>query len=662
MPRFIRSNSLIFLLVLSVPLAADEEKEQDQSEKPDRQALLKQVEQFDQQAAQSVAAEQALQEEIRQARRQSTDLQRQMQEFAKQLEQAQKELTKVQEELKERQEKAQQEAAKRDEAKKAADAARKALEEAQKKADQARKEAEAAAKQAEEAAKPVAQSEQAIKELQEQMTTLAASSEESQTMLAKLEETIQQSEQQVAALREERRQGQVQVEDLLKQAGAWVSFTDQVAPIFHQRCLACHNARTAKGRYNMETYAAIMSGGESGDAIDPGDGEFSTLCVMIEDGSMPQDADPLTPEQIELVKQWVELGARLESSADPQAPLIRIMPRFSQPAPPEEYRVPIPVTALAVHPETNLIASSGYHEVLLWTLADASQEDEAQEDEATPQAKLERRITNVAERVYGMAFHRDGNRLAVASGTPGQLGEVKIFDIHDGSLIADLMVAKDAMFDVTFSPDGEKLAACGADRMIRVFDLQSGDELLSIEDHADWVHSVGWSPDGKQLVSSSRDKTAKIFDAETGNAVITFNGHNDVVTQAKFLPDGKQVISSGRDRRLRVWNVSDAKEARNISGFGDEVTRFELLSDNRVFTASADRKVRLHQFTDGKSLKEFSGHDDWVYSVAARADAETLVSGSYDGRIHMWDVESGESVRSWLAAPGHEAVTTAANE
>ncbi len=50
------------------------------------------------------------------------------------------------------------------------------------------------------------------------------------------------------------------VETTLTEMGQWVSFSREVAHIFHKRCVACHNARMAKGRLNMESFAALMKG------------------------------------------------------------------------------------------------------------------------------------------------------------------------------------------------------------------------------------------------------------------------------------------------------------------------------------------------------------------------------------------------------------------
>src|SRR5579872_3687912 len=199
-------------------------------------------------------------------------------------------------------------------------------------------------------------------------------------------------------------------EEALAAIGKFVSFSKHVAPIFSKRCLACHNAQTAKGRYNMDNYVGVVKGGEQGDTIIPKDADGSNLVALLEEGTMPKDADPLTKDEIALIKQWIVNGARLDAGLKSESPLVTIVPKLPQPPPPEAYRVPIPVTATAFNPDGSLLASSGYHEVILWNTADG---------------KAVRRITNIAERIYDIEFNKEGTLLAVAAGTPGQQGEVR---------------------------------------------------------------------------------------------------------------------------------------------------------------------------------------------------------------------------------------------
>lgn len=494
----------------------------------------------------------------------------------------------------------------------------------------------AAVKAAEDATKAVQTTEETIanskKLIAEQPAKIMAAEQAS----TGFQPELQNAEAAYAALVKDAIAKQVEVETTMIQAGKLVSFAKQVAPIFSQRCLACHNARTAKGRLNMETFANLMKGGENGASVvaaKPGD---SLLQTMIEDHSMPKDADPLSPEQIAVVKKWIETGARLDAGVGASATLITIIPKLTQPAPPESYRVPVPVMALAFSPDGNLLATSGYREVLLWNPADG---------------QLVRRISNLAERPHDIEFTADGKTLAVAAGTPGQLGEVKFFNVDNGELIADLFTTDDEVFAVAFSPDGTRLAAAAADRSIRLFDVASRQQQKLIEDHADWVMDVAWSPDGKKIATASRDKTSKVFDSATGESQSTFNGHGQPVFGVGFLPDGNSVATSGRDNRIRVWAVADAKQAREI-GFGGEVFRIRTTADGMSFAGSADKTARQHNLTNGQQVKQFGPHNDWVYAVDYHAGSKRVASGSHDGEVRIWNAEDGKELLKFIAAPG----------
>lgn len=429
---------------------------------------------------------------------------------------------------------------------------------------------------------------------------------------------------------------QKRAEAELESLGRFVSFSRHIAPIFAKRCVACHNTRTASGRLNMDSFAALLKGGESGAAIEAHDAENSLLWTMIENHSMPKEAEPLADEEVALIKQWINLGAPLDAGIPATAELFQVIPEIAQPLPPETYRVAIPVTATAFNADASILASSGYHEILLWNTADGS---------------LLRRITNVAERVYDLEFNADGSILAVAAGTPGQLGEVKLFETATGTHQKTLVRTKDAVFAVAFRPDGKQIAAGGADRIVYTADVTTGELVLQIEDHADWVMDVNWSPDGTQLVTASRDKTTKVFDVTTGRSSITFNGHGDAVYSAAFLVDGKAIVSAGSDRKVRVWNSADAKEVRKIDGFGSDIFRVSVSADNHLFTACADRNAREHDLGNGKIVRTFEGHKDWVYTLCYNEDKQLIATGSYDGEVRIWNSTDGSVKTSFIAIP-----------
>ncbi len=415
-----------------------------------------------------------------------------------------------------------------------------------------------------------------------------------------------------------------------------VSFREQVAPIFLQQCVGCHGANDPQGDFQLHTFERSMADGY----VEPGNPEESHLFSLLLDEDpevrMPKDGDPLSAESIELVRRWIAEGAKYDGD-DPTLSLASIVPRTPHAAPPETYREPIAITAIAFHPSGNLLAASGYHEVTLWNAADGT---------------LARRITDIAQRTYDLDFSPDGKLLAVAGGTPGQTGELRVVDTETGSLVRVFCTTDDVVFGAAFSPDAKRLATCGADRTIRIYDVATGEEQVLIEDHADWVLSIAWNPDGTRLASASRDKTSKLFDTASGDSLVTYPGHAEPVYDVAFNADGTQVLTCGRDKKIHVWNPADAKKIGEIAGFGLDVYGLQV-NGAQIFSCSADKTARLHKADDRSQVRVFSGHADWIYSLSYHEPSKRLATGSYNGEIRIWNGEDGATLLSFTASPGH---------
>jgi cytochrome b subunit of formate dehydrogenase len=78
-----------------------------------------------------------------------------------------------------------------------------------------------------------------------------------------------------------------------------------IAVLLGEKCGACHGA-AALGGLNMSTYADAIKGGETGPVLVPGDSANSLLVAKQEAGGHPGQ---LTPEEIALVKEWIDAGA-----------------------------------------------------------------------------------------------------------------------------------------------------------------------------------------------------------------------------------------------------------------------------------------------------------------------------------------------------------------
>jgi len=418
-----------------------------------------------------------------------------------------------------------------------------------------------------------------------------------------------------------------------------ISFTRDVAPIFVAKCLACHNSEKAKGNYRLHTFEALNKAGSSKDTPiklgKPSDSKiFQLITAKDEEDRMPQKDEPLSAEQIATIRKWIEQGAKFDAADRNTALAILSAPKH--PAAPKSYRVPIPITALAFDPSGEQLAASGYHEITFWN---------------SRHGGLARRVGNVAERTFDLAFSPDGHRLACASGTPARIGEVKLFNVTNSDSAKLLAATPDAQLCVAFSPDGKKLAAGGADNAIRVWDVESGKLELTIEQHADWVLALAFSPDGMHLASGSRDKSARLFDATNGELDETYTGHSEFVTAVAWA-DAKSVISASRTKPAHRWNVKDAKKTAEFSGWEGDVTRL-IAWETNLFSASLDARIRQHSLETKQTVRTFEPHHDAIYSLALHTSTKRLASGSHDGEVRVWNAEDGKLLLKFVAAPGY---------
>jgi mono/diheme cytochrome c family protein len=94
-----------------------------------------------------------------------------------------------------------------------------------------------------------------------------------------------------------------------------VDFARDIQPIFKQHCLKCHDARKQQSGYRLDVRANAIRGGETAKrAIVPGKAAASELIRRVtsddDDVVMPSEGDRLTAKQIDLLRKWIDSGAK----------------------------------------------------------------------------------------------------------------------------------------------------------------------------------------------------------------------------------------------------------------------------------------------------------------------------------------------------------------
>ncbi len=104
-----------------------------------------------------------------------------------------------------------------------------------------------------------------------------------------------------------------------KEPAPTVSYARDITPILAQNCQECHTtggAGEVASGLTLTSHAGLMKGTKFGPVVKAGDSLSSTLVVLVEGRAdpslkMPHGNRPaLSPQQIQLIRQWIDQGAK----------------------------------------------------------------------------------------------------------------------------------------------------------------------------------------------------------------------------------------------------------------------------------------------------------------------------------------------------------------
>ncbi len=146
-----------------------------------------------------------------------------------------------------------------------------------------------------------------------------------------------------------------------------------------------------------------------------------------------------------------------------------------------------------------------------------------------------------------ISFNPDGKRLAVAN----MDGASKIWDLAAQTEVLSFTSGSQPAKAIAYSPDGNLLATGGDEGIVKIWDADSGEELFALP-LGGIIHSVVFSPEGNRLTAASEDGSAKIWDSGTGQELLSLprlSGMYDIT----YLSNGN-LVTAGQDGTARVWD------------------------------------------------------------------------------------------------------------
>ena len=258
---------------------------------------------------------------------------------------------------------------------------------------------------------------------------------------------------------------------------------------------------------------------------------------------------------------------------------------------------------------------------------------------------------------------------------------VEIIEVKTGEILQTINV-KSKIFDIAFSPNGNKIVSMSADSLLRVWDAKTGNVLFdrkTVHPVDRRIKMVTFSPDGKQFAyvecedksgrannygvysydlyhEVSKDVVLKLFryskntfyvvDSETGVLLNSWTGHRSLITSLSYSPDGKNIVTTSYDRDIIVWNVENGKKLNTMKWKNNSVAISAYFNNDskKLVTAHGSGYIKVWDVDTGEEIKSWKAHDGGLNSVASNPDDSKMISGSDDATLNIWNTKDNTEI------------------
>ena len=250
-----------------------------------------------------------------------------------------------------------------------------------------------------------------------------------------------------------------------------------------------------------------------------------------------------------------------------------------------------------------------------------------------------------------IALSPDGKRLA----TGQRDGTIELFDTKNGSRIEpSLLGHTGGIWDLEFGPNGRWLASAGADGVIRLWDLDSR-QSTKLGEIDDVVMGICFSPSGATLASANGDGTVRLWDVARGTPMGEPLAKRTLAFKViEFTPDGQGLVAGNNDGNIYGWALPSREPLFEPIRGPDtsHLSRLVFSSDGTWMAAtSTDGTAIVLDFPGGQSLGRAFGLGGRIGAVEFASDGRTLIGGSGDGTVRLWDLNKRQIVR--VTPKGH---------
>lgn len=253
----------------------------------------------------------------------------------------------------------------------------------------------------------------------------------------------------------------------------------------------------------------------------------------------------------------------------------------------------------------------------------------------------------------------------------------------------------DKIKSIDFSPAGDALISCSDDDQIVIYDCEKGSTTKAVNSKKYGVDLIHFTHTKNTAIHSSTkvDDTIRYLSLHDNKYIRYFPGHQKKVVSLCISPIEDSFISGSLDKTLRIWDLRSPNcqgimhlTGRPVTAYDPEglifavginsesIKLYDLRSFDKgpfvtfdqiqekecdwtglkfsshgktVLISTNGSTIRLIDSFNGAPLQTFTGHlnnKGIPVEASFSPDSQFIFSGSTDGRVHVWNADTGYKV------------------
>uniref|UniRef100_H2ZBH2 Uncharacterized protein n=1 Tax=Ciona savignyi TaxID=51511 RepID=H2ZBH2_CIOSA len=255
---------------------------------------------------------------------------------------------------------------------------------------------------------------------------------------------------------------------------------------------------------------------------------------------------------------------------------------------------------------------------------------------------------------------------------------LNVFELSRKGQHAKKIVTPGVVKSLCVSNDCFHIAA-GIEQNVFLWDLSSGELLATMSRHYQDVTCLKFTFDGLYLVSSGLDGIVSVWkimdhidiskqDSMKSNEPFRcWSSHALAVTQVCVSTLGYRVYTSSLDQSVKIHDILVGETLLTVvfdtavtslavdsvdfylyaGGFNGRIYSVDLTASAKKLQRQNNKSINFEtENSDDTSVQPIQGHTRTVTCLTRNTDCSLVVSGSLDGEVKVWDVLSGQCLRT----------------